>query len=425
MTMAESERTLAKNTFFLYVMQVSGYVFPLLTFPYLTRVLGAARYGTVVFANAVMQYFSMLIEFGFILSATKTCSERRGDKAALGKVTFGVIGGKLLLALLGVAVLAVCCALSQNFRKDAVFFVLSYAGIVLSAFLPDFLFRGIEQMGVITYRVILSKAVYTAVIFVLVRSPSDYMLVPAATIASNLVAVVLSWVEIRRRKLIVLAKVTVGEIFRHLKESSVFFLSRVAVSLYSTLNTVLLGFRFSESAIGQYGAANGLTNTCRSMLSPISDSLYPYLVNRKNFALVRKVLLILEPVIIAGCVLLWFIAAPVIRIVCGEGYSGAVPVFRAMLPLIVISLPTYLFGYPVLGALGRVRVANTSVIAGSAFHVAGLLVLHFCGRLDFILVPLLTFATEIVVFAIRAGTVAKVYAEKRAGVSVRKGDFLK
>lgn len=411
--MAESERILAKNTLFLYVMQVSGYVFPLLTFPYLTRVLGAARYGTVVFANAVMQYFSMLIEFGFILSATKTCSERRGDKAALGEVTLGVIGGKLLLALLGAAVLAVCCTLSQNFRKDAVFFVLSYAGIVLSAFLPDFLFRGIEQMGVITYRVILSKAVYTAVIFVLVRSPSDYMLVPAATIASNLVAVVLSWVEIRRRKLIVLAKVTTGEILRHLKESSVFFLSRVAVSLYSTLNTVLLGFRISESAIGQYGAANGLTNTCRSMLSPISDSLYPYLVNRKNFALVRKVLLILEPVIVAGCVLLWFIAAPVIRIVCGEGYDGAVPVFRAMLPLVIISLPTYLFGYPVLGALGRVRVANTSVIAGSAFHVVGLFVLHFCGRLDFISVPLLTFATEVVVFAIRAGTVAKVYLAQK------------
>lgn len=84
--MKESERTLAKNTFFLYVMQISGYVFPLLTFPYLPRVLGAERYGTVVFANAVMQYFSMLLEFGFILSATRTCSECRDDRAALGEV---------------------------------------------------------------------------------------------------------------------------------------------------------------------------------------------------------------------------------------------------------------------------------------------------------------------------------------------------
>lgn len=406
MTITESERTLAKNTFFLYVMQVSGYVFPLLTFPYLTRVLGAEKYGVVVFANAVMQYFSMLIEFGFILSATKTCSECRGDRAALGAVTFNVIGAKLILALFGATVLALSCVFSRNFRENSVFFVLSYAGIILSAFLPDFLFRGIEQMGIITYRVILSKAVYTSVIFVLVREPSDYMFVPVSTIASNLIAVVLSWIEIIRRGLIVPSKVTVGEIFRHLKESSVFFLSRVAVSLYSTLNTVLLGFKFPESAIGQYGAANGLTNTCRSMLSPISDSIYPYLVNRKNFALVRRILLVLEPVIIAGCVLLYFIAAPIIRIVCGNGYDGAVPVFRAMLPLVVISLPTYLFGYPVLGALGRVGVANTSVMAGSAFHVTGLLVLHFCGRLDFISVSLLTFATEIVVLAIRAGTVA-------------------
>ncbi len=421
--MAESERTLAKNTFFLYVMQISGYVFPLLTFPYLTRVLGAEKYGVVVFANAVMQYFSMLIEFGFILSATKTCSECRGDQSALGVVTFSVIGAKLILALLGAAVLAVCCVFNRNFRENSSFFTLSYIGIILSAFLPDFLFHGIEQMSVLTYRVIVSKAVYTAFIFGLVRRSADYMLVPVATIGSNLVAVGMTWIEIKRRNLIGRPKISIRDIFSHLKESAVFFLSRIAVSLYSTLNTVLLGVRFSEAALGQYGVANSLTNTCRSMLSPVSDSIYPYLVNRKNFALVRRILLILEPMIVAGCVLLWFIAAPVIRIVCGEGYSGAVPVFRAMLPLIVISLPTYLFGYPVLGALNRVGVANTSVIAGSAFHVAGLLVLHFCGRLDFISVPLLTFATEIVVFAIRAGTVAREYsARKGHRSSERKGD---
>ena len=78
-----------------------------------------------------------------------------------------------------------------------------------------------------------------------------------------------------------------------------------------------------------------------------------------------------------------------------------------------------------VGALGRVRVANTSVIAGSAFHVVGLLALHLCGRLDFMSVPLLTFATEVVVFVIRAGTVAKIYAEKRAGASAMERDLPK
>ena len=411
--MKESERTLAKNTFFLYVMQISGYVFPLLTFPYLTRVLGAERYGTVVFANAVMQYFSMLLEFGFILSATRTCSECRDDRAALGEVTLSVICGKLLLAAVGASVLAACCVFVQSFRAHVVFFALSYAGILLSVFLPDFLFRGIERMSVITYRMLLSKAVYTAVIFVFVRSPADYVLVPAATIGGNFAAIVLTWIEIWRRRLIEWVRPSACGVLSCLGESAAFFLSRVAVSLYSTLNTVLLGLRFPASALGQYGVANNLTNTCRSMLSPVSDSIYPYMVKRRNFALVRKILLILEPLIAAGCVMLWFIAAPVIRIVCGEGYGGAVPVFRAMLPLVVISLPTYLFGYPVLGALGRVRVANTSVMVGSVFHVLGLAVLYAAGRLGFITVPLLTFATEVVVFAIRMGTVVRAYEEKR------------
>ena len=103
-----------------------------------------------------------------------------------------------------------------------------------------------------------------------------------------------------------------------------------------------------------------------------------------------------------GCLVLFFLAKPIIRIICGEGYSEAVPVLRAMLPLVVISLPTYLLGYPVLGALGKVKVANTSVMIGSVFHAVGLVVLYFfMNRLNFITISLLTVCTEMIVFGIR------------------------
>jgi PST family polysaccharide transporter len=308
---------------------------------------------------------------------------------------------KMLLAIIGAVMLFFCCLFVPNFRDTQLFFWLSYISIALSIFLPDYLFRGIEQMSIITYRVILSKLVNLGLVFLLIRSDSDYLKVPLAAIGGNLIAVALTWYEIIRKLGLRFTRVSFGETVQYLRESSSFFLSRVAVSMYQSLNTVVLGFRFSNAEIAQYGAANTLTTAGRAMLSTISDSIYPYMVKQKNYRLIKKIILTLEPVIILVCTGLFIYATPVITLICGNQYAGAAPVFRAMVPLIGISLPVYLFGYPVLGALGKIKAANTSVIIASVFHVAGLFVLFLGGRLHFISLALLAFCTECVVFAVR------------------------
>jgi PST family polysaccharide transporter len=343
----------------------------------------------------------MLIEFGFILSATNSCSIHHEDKVKLAHIVFGIIQAKILLAMIGAVILFFCCLFVPNFRDKQLFFWLSYIGIALSIFLPDYLFRGIEQMSIITYRVLLSKLVNLGLIFLLIRTDSDYLKVPLAAIGGNLIAVALTWHEITRKLGLRFTRVSFGETVQYLRESSSFFLSRIAVSMYQSLNTVVLGFKFSNVEIAQYGAANTLTATGRTMIGTISDSIYPYMVKQKNYRLIKKIILTLEPVIILVCIGLFIYARPIITLICGDQYAGAVPVFRAMLPLVVISLPVYLSGYPVLGALGKIKVANTSVIIASVFHVAGLFVLFLIGRLNFISVALLTFCTECVVFTVR------------------------
>ncbi len=402
-----AEKNLFKNTFFLYLMQIANYVFPLLTFPYLTRVLGTEKYGIVVFANAVMAYFMLFLEFGFILSATNLCSQYRDDKRKLGNITFGVINAKIMLAAFGVIVLIICCKFVKTFSEQKTFFYLSYFGTVLNIFLPDYLFRGIEKMSILTYRVIFSKFVYTAIIFALIHKSDDYFFVPLATIGGATVSVLLTWGNICKKKYIEFVKVSLKDSLYYLKQAAAFFISRIAVSMYTTLNTVLLGLKFPNAELALYGTSNNITNMCRSMLSPVSDSIYPYMVKNKNYRLVKKLILIFEPVVIAGCIILYFLAPIVIRIVCGEGYDGSIPVLRSMLPLIIISLPTYLGGYPLLGALGKIKIANTSVIVGSIFHIIGLLCLYFTNMMNFISVPLLTFATECVVFSIRCVAIVK------------------
>ena len=399
--MQTPEKRLLSNTIYLYIMQISGYIFPLLTFPYLTRILGPDKYGVVIFSNAVMVYFQILVDFGFILSATNVCSIHREDKNKLAHVTFGIIQAKILLAFLGAIILFFCSTFVPILQNNKTFLWLSYISVLLSIFLPDYLFRSIEQMSIITYRVLLSRLVYTGLIFMLVRTDNDFIRVPLALIGGNIIAITLTWYEIVRKLHILPVRVSIKETLQYLHDSSVFFLSHVAVSMYQSLNIVVLGFQFSSANIAQYGAANTLISSGRSLLTPISNSIYPYMVAQKNYKLVKKIVLIFEPIIFLMCVCLFIFAESFIVFIAGDQYIDSVPIFRAMLPLIVISLPTYLFGYPVLGALQKINVANISVIIGAIFHIIGLLLLFFIGYITFISVALLTFATECIVFTIR------------------------
>lgn len=397
----KNEQLLVKNTVFLYITQISGYFFPLVTFPYLTRVLGPDKYGVVVFANAIIIYFQMFLDFGFLLSATKTCAEYREDHDRLSHIISSVIQAKLILFGIGLTALTLCIFIVDVFADKKLYLMLSYISAGFSIFLPDFYFRGIEKMDIITYRIIFSKFLYTACIFLFVRSKEYLLFIPIALCISSAAAVVLTWYELITKMKIRIRRSSLKETMNSLHASSAFFLSRAAVTAYTAMNTIILGVQYSNEILAQYGVANSLVSNIRSMISPISNSIYPYMVTNKNYRLVKKIVMILMPLLIIGCIGLFVFAKSFILLICGKEYEDAVPVFRAMLPLIIIALPSFLCGYPVMGALEKVHVANVSVIIAAAFHITGIIALFVAGKMTFISIAILTVFTELVVLSIR------------------------
>ena len=148
-------------------------------------------------------------------------------------------------------------------------------------------------------------------------------------------------------------------------------------------------------------------------MSPISDSIYPYMIKQKNFRLVKKIILILEPLILVCCAVLWIIAEPIVRFVCGQGYENAVPMLRAMIPIIAITLPAYLFGYPVLGALNQTKWANWSVVISALFHIIGLILLFAFEKIGFIQIIVLTCITQFLELGIRICVIFRELKKRR------------
>lgn len=386
---------LVKNTFMLALLQLSTYILGLVAVPYETRILTPSIYGILGVATAVMVYFQLIIDFGFLLSATADVSLKRDDPEELKKILTTVTIAKLFLAAVSGLILLLLCQLVPAWEGKIGLFFLFFLSTVFTSLMPDYLYRGLEQMTAITIRTVAIRAFFTAAIFIFLKGPEDLYVVPLLNIIGNGCAMVLAYVDLAKRFGLRFCRVGLREVGSAIKRSSVFFYSRIATTAYTSLNTIILDLSSAGGvSTGYYTAADKLITTGKNCLSPISDSLYPYMAKNRDFKLVKKVLLLTMPFIIAFCVCCFIWAEPLCRILLGEEYGPAGAVLRAMLPVGVITLPNYILGFPTLGAMGLNKYANYSVIFGSAVQAVNLLILYFSGHMNMVTLALLVSLAE-------------------------------
>ncbi len=393
---------LAKNTVMLYLLTFSSYFFGLVTVPYLTRVLGPEIYGDIGVATAFAVFMQLIFDFGFILSATADVAERREDKAELSALMTSVTICKLCMILVSFAVCLAIGTLWGGGKIDLPLYALYLAYVAVNSLLPDYLYRGLEQMEKITVRTVVIKLLFVSCIFLFVKSQDQYLLVPVFYMLGSAVALAASFIDIWISYRIRFVLVPLSRIGKDFLNSFPFFISRFMINAYTTVNTMLLGVISPGSElIGFYSANEKIITAGKGAITPISDSLYPHMVRRKDFGLLKKMIAVGEPIILAGCVVVFIWAEKVCILLFGESYGAAGDVLRCMLPLLPIVFPSYVIGYPGLVPLGLRSVANASVMVGACCQIAGLCIGYFLGVLNVYYVALLTCLTEFIVLVIR------------------------
>ncbi len=407
----KKEGALAWNTLMLYILTFSTQLLSFIVVPYETRVLGAARYGYLDVAMKVCAYVQILIDFGFILSATEEVSKHRDDPHRLSVIMTAVTIGKLMLAAVTLTILSVICIVWQNWNGRLALYLTFFAGQALNALMPDYLYRGMEKMTAITVRTVLIRIFSTVGIFLLLKRFGLWV-IPILTAIGNFIAIGACFLDADKRLNVRFCRVSLSEVWTRFRQSSTFFFSRFASTAYSTLNTLILdavapqkilldGVMIANPVRGQYGAASKLMDTGKQAMSPISDSLYPYMVKNHDYRMVKKVLLILEPVIIAFCAGVFAVAPWFCATLFGEEYRASGEVLRAMLPAAVVILPSYICGFPMLSSMGLAKHANYSTIFGSVIHVINLALLYFTGRMNMYTLGLAMSVAEILILAYR------------------------
>ncbi len=396
---------LLKNTVMLYIMQFSTYLLSFIVVPYETRVLGPTYYGKLGVATAIMVYFQLIIDFGFLLSATEDVALHREDRGRVSRILTAVTIDKLFLTAGSIVALVILCQVLPSWREDRTFYLLFLIATAINSMIPDYLYRGLEQMEAITVRTVAIKAFFTVMIVLLLKRPEQYCIIPILNIIGNFAALLGVYLHLYRQMHIRFVAVRAREVWDSFRRSSTFFYSRIASSIYTASNTVILSVISAGASIGYYTLADKLVTTAKSGLSPISDSMYPYMTKNRDFKLVWKILRVMMPIIVLGCAVVFVFARPLCEIVFGAGYGDAAPVLRAMLPVVVVILPSYILGFPTLSAMGLSKYANYSVIFGSALHVVNLVALYLTGYMNMVTLGVLVSIAETAILLFRIAVI--------------------
>lgn len=403
---------LVKNTSMLYILTFSNYFFGLVTVPYLTRVLGPTIYGKVGVGQAFSTYIQLLLDFGFILSATAEIAQVRDNIEKVSRIFISVLYCKIILILISFILTYSLCTCIPFFQLDSKLFILFWAYIAVNSLLPDFLYRGLEKMEIITIRTVIVKLIFMIFVFIFIKNKEQYLLVPIFYMLGSLFAVLFILVDIVKSDKLKWIKVSISDVYIEFKRSSLFFISRIAGTVYSALNTVVLGAVLPGSIdLGFYSASEKLLTAGRGAITPITDSLYPHMVNKKDFILAKKIIIIGVLILTVGCTVIGIYAEKVCAIIFGPEYIDAANVLRLMLPLIITSLPNYVIAFPVLTPLGLSKFANFAVIIGALVQAIGIVILFITDNVNVYSVCVLTIFTELVVLSIRF--IAAWYGLKR------------
>src|SRR5215212_3965177 len=169
-------RRLRENMVSLFVLQGVNYLLPLITLPYLVRVLGPEGFGLVAFAQAFLQYFVVLTDYGFNLTATREIAVNRDDAREVSKIFSTVMLIKLGLMLLSLIVVSAVVFTVPRFHEDWPVYFVTFPLVVGQTLFPVWFFQGMERMKYITGVNVFSRVVAVVCIFAVVRDQSDFLL---------------------------------------------------------------------------------------------------------------------------------------------------------------------------------------------------------------------------------------------------------
>ena len=364
------ETQVRRNVLMNMLLTMSSFIFPLITFPYVSRILGPEGTGKVSLATSFISYFSLFAQLGIPTYGVRCCARARDNREELSRVAHELLSVNLVmnLAVYLVLGLTICCV--PRIREEKSLYIILSFTIILQSVGMEWLYKGLEQYTYITVRSLIFKLIALAGMFLLVHQADDYVIYGGITIFAASASNILNLVN--ARKYISLHPVGGCHPLRHLKPVLIFFALACAATIYTHLDTVMLGFMTTNTDVGYYDASVKIKRIAIGLVTSVGTVLLPrasYYIERGLTEEFRKIgAKALEFIFVAAPPLVvYFIlyAGQAIDLLSGPAYAGAVLPMRIIMPTVLFIGLTNILGIQILVPLGKEKTVLRSTIAGA------------------------------------------------------------
>jgi PST family polysaccharide transporter len=342
-------KNLFTNILHLFFFQGTNYLLPLITIPYIVRIIGPQKFGLLSFAEAINYYFVLISDYGFNITGTQKLALKRGnlqDRNRIFSVIFSVKMILLFLCLTFLLLFDQIVGLGSDSRVYYLYFLMVPGNILLSYWF----YLGMEKMHYLNFPNLLSRITYAILVFIFLRNADQYYLVPLfyglSLIGGGLLSIFLVFSKFKYSW----TNPTLWEIRDYLKSGWSIFISTFAINLYRKSNVFILGLVASKEAVGFYSAGEKIIIALQSLFNPVIQAFYPFFSRKKKesveVALLDMKILLISLGSATGtlAILIIIFATQITEIVLGESFSASSTVIRIGTMVIFLSVINYILG---------------------------------------------------------------------------------
>ena len=377
------QKSITLNFIMNAILQISAFIFPLITFPYVSRILGPSGTGNVSFATSIVTYFALFAQLGIPTYGIRATARVRDDKRLLSKTVQEIFIINAVMCILAYIVFFVVLNLVPKMYNDKVLFIIISSTILFNSVGMDWLYKGLEKYTYITFVSITFKFLALILMFVCVHHKSDYVIYGAISIFAASASNICNLLNVH--KLIYLKPFLNYEFKQHFRPIMIFFAMSCA-TIYTNLDTVMLGFMKDNVEVGYYNAAIKIKNVLLGVVTSLGTVLLPrasYYIENNMYSEFKRIAgkALNFVVLISFPLCLYFIlfAKEGVLFLSGDAYTEAILPMQILMPTLIFIGLTNIMGIQMLIPLGREKVVLYSEIAGAIVDLA----------INIILIPIL------------------------------------
>ena len=386
------------NFTYISILQIFVMISPLITYPYLVRVLGTEQYGWVITAQIVVSYCSILIDFGFKRISARHISIHRDNKEKLSEIMSAIFTMQIILWVLCLIVYLIILGSITTYRQHFWLF-LFYYGLTLNELLfPQYFFQGIEKMKYITIVNILMRIISIALIFVCVNDSMDYVRVPVLYTIGYFAGGVLSLYVIYGREKLKYRWPSFSSMKYYFKDASLVFYTDVICTIKDKLNYILLGSMVRVSDVVIYDLGSKFMNVVSKPATIVATVLFPKMAKDRDFMIFKKILVILVITTVFVVLILNLFLPQVVHFFIDEDIN-LLPIRIYLIAPILVGASSFISSNLIL-ALGYTKYVLSSIIFTTIIYLILLAYMYFMGYLTtvtaFVALAVLSYLGELI-----------------------------